>query len=41
MLAEAEVIKMPAGSNPSYVSPTMFAALQDYLDPAAVAAVNW
>lgn len=41
VLADAEVLRMPAGSNPSYLSPTLFAALQDYLDPAEVADVDW
>lgn len=41
LLTQAEVIKMPAGSNPSYVSPETFDALQDHLDPAELAPAGW
>ncbi|GAB7191262.1 hypothetical protein NUM3379_19690 [Kineococcus sp. NUM-3379] len=30
-LAAAEVLRMPAGSNPSYLTPAQFAALERYL----------
>ncbi|HYP44409.1 MAG TPA: hypothetical protein VEQ66_04325 [Propionibacteriaceae bacterium] len=32
VLAAAEVLRMPAGSNPSFLSPSLWAALQDFLD---------
>lgn len=36
VLAGAEVLRMPAGSNPSYLSTTLWAALQDFFDPGEI-----
>jgi hypothetical protein len=37
----AEVLRMPAGSNPSYLSPSVWAVLVEHLDPSDRAAAGW
>jgi hypothetical protein len=39
--AGAEVLRMPAGSNPSYLSPARFGALLELLDPAEAVGAGW
>jgi hypothetical protein len=41
VFAGAEVLRMPAGSNPSYLSPDRLAALVEHLRPADVARSGW
>jgi hypothetical protein len=38
---DAEVLRMPAGSNPSYLSPSVWAVLVEHLDPSDRAAAGW
>ncbi len=40
-VAGAEVLRVPAGSNPSFLSPTQTGALIDLLDPADLRAAGW
>jgi hypothetical protein len=37
----AEVLRMPAGSNPSFLSPSVWAVLVEHLDPDERAAAGW
>lgn len=39
--AAAEVVRMPAGSNPSWLSPAALRAVLDRVDPAALDAAGW
>lgn len=39
--ATAEVVRMPAGSNPSYLRPGQLAPVLDRLDPADLRAAGW
>ncbi|HEX8508210.1 MAG TPA: hypothetical protein VF635_01750 [Propionibacteriaceae bacterium] len=41
VFADAEVLRMPAGSNPSYLSPPTFAALRDFLSPEDQRRAGW
>ena len=41
VFAGAEVLRMPAGSNPSYLSPACFAVLTDFLHPSLYPAAGW
>ena len=40
-VAGAEVLRMPAGSNPSYLSPEQLSALYDLLSPDDMTAAGW
>lgn len=40
-LSAAEVLRMPAGSNPSYLSPRQYAALLGHLDAATLRLAGW
>jgi hypothetical protein len=40
-LAAAEVLRMPAGSNPSYLSPSQMEGLLGHLDAAEVVRAGW
>lgn len=37
----AEVLKMPLGSNPSYLTPEQLAALREHLAPEVLTAAGW
>lgn len=39
--AAAEVVRMPAGSNPSWLSPEALDAVLDNVDPAVLRAAGW
>ena len=39
--AAAEVVRMPAGSNPSWLSPAALEPVLDHLDPTALRAAGW
>jgi hypothetical protein len=41
LLAGSEVLRMPAGSNPSFLSPERFSALLDLLSPHDLADSGW
>jgi hypothetical protein len=40
VLREAEVLRMPAGSNPSWLSTAQYAALLDHLEPVRSSAAR-
>lgn len=41
VFARAEVLRMPAGSNPSYLAPEQLDALRDHLNPAEWRSAGW